>query len=737
MLVLSLVIGALFVYWSTSKRVLTGQVCDVQTGEPIPGAMVAVEQVATITDDQGCYRLEGIPEEFLISVQYPGYLPFAETFTTRGMWTKRFLLTIALQPNHLSGTVSDELSGSPVEGAAVSVGELSTKTDATGHYELRYLVGRPVLTVQADGYLPWQGSFSIERNLLNGAPLNVVLVPNTVMGLVRDAKTGEAVEGALLTVAGGEVFPQGKGSYVLRRVRPGALITVQATGYHPIEQAFAGSESLVIDLHPREVTLLVSDALSGRPIAGAVVTGSAPVAKTDGDGRVTLWRVTLGETITARAEDYEPAQIIYTGEESLSLALRPTSLRGVVRDASTGQPIAGALIYVDGRIVVADGNGAYFIPNLPEQPTLVIKAAGYRKERVTAWQHANPVLAACADSTMPCADLMLTPFKVKGIYIPLALLSLPDQVRALIDLVERTELNAIVVDVKGDRGWLAYPSQVPLAQELGVAIGGLMDIREFLRLCKERGIYTIARLVIFKDSPLAFGHPELAVTNADGTVWTDAKGAGWTNPFRQEVVDYNIAIAVEVAQMGFDEIQVDYVRFPSDGDVTTIAYEEAENTMENRTAAINSFLAQLRTALRPWQVFTSVDLFGLTVSVAPTSDMGIGQRLDDVATLVDYVCPMIYPSTYISGNFGFEEPANHPYDVVYRATQDALRRTKTKIRPWLQHYSWQVTYGLEELQLQRQAAEDAGAWGWTFWNAGGRYNYEELFISPQEQPPPP
>ncbi|MDY7042243.1 MAG: putative glycoside hydrolase, partial [Chloroflexota bacterium] len=94
---------------------------------------------------------------------------------------------------------------------------------------------------------------------------------------------------------------------------------------------------------------------------------------------------------------------------------------------------------------------------------------------------------------------------------------------------------------------------------------------------------------------------------------------------------------------------------------------------------------------------------------------------------------MIYPSTYISGNFGLEEPSNHPYEVVHRATQDALRRTRTKVRPWLQHYSWKVAYGLEELQLQRQAAEDAGSWGWTFWNAGGRYDYEELFISPQQE----
>jgi hypothetical protein len=733
LLALLLVIGSLFVYLLTSKKVLTGQVYDGQTGEPIPGAKVAVEQMSAIADGLGYYCLEGIPEEYVISVQAPGYLPFAETFATGGLLAQKFVLDITLQPNHLGGTVYDGLSGLLVDGAVVSADELSTTTDAAGHYELWRIVDRPALIIQADGYLSWQNSSSIEGNLLDDIPLDVTLVPNTVTALIRDAETGAAVEEAVFTVAGGEVFTQGNGSCALRRVRPGALITVQATGYQPAEQAFAGGTSLVIDLHPRKVSLLVSDALSERPIAGATVMGSAPAAETDELGRVTLCRLTLGETITICAEGYESAQVVYTGEESFSLALRPTSLRGVVRDASTGQPIAGALIYLDDRVLVADENGIYFIPDLPEQPTLVVKAAGYRKERVAAWQPANPLLVPCADSTVPCADLMLTPFKVKGIYIPFALLSLPDRMQALIDLVDRTELNAIVVDIKGDRGGLAYTSQIPLAQELGVAVGGLMDLKEFLRLCDERGIYTIARLVIFKDSPLALGYPDLAITRADGTVWADSKGQGWVNPFCQEVVDYNIAIAVEVAQMGFDEIQVDYVRFPSDGDVADIVYEDVEFNMENRTAAINGFLEQLRAALRPWQVFISVDLFGLTVSVSPASDMGIGQRVDDIAPLVDYLCPMIYPATYISGNFGFEEPANHPYEVVYRAMQDALRRTETKVRPWLQHYSWKVTYGLMVFQAEKQAAEDAGSWGWTFWNAGGRYDYEELFISSEQE----
>ncbi len=725
-----LLVGMTAIYLLAEKRVLTGRVYDGETGKPLTGVGVMVGQDVAVTDDQGHYQLDGIQEEFVVTVRVPGYLPFVRAFTAGGWLAKNLALDIALQPNRLSGTVYDELSGLPVKGAVVVVDELSARTDARGYYELERIMGQPELRVQMDGYLQWQGAVSTEENLVLSRPLNVVLVPNTVTAFVRDAETETAVAGAVLTVEGGEVAAQGAdGSYILRRVRRGALIAAQARGYHSSEQTFAGGDTLVIDLRPRRVELLVSDAFSGRAISGAQVMGSTPVAETDKEGLITLYRLTPGETITVQAEGYETVKVPYTGQEQLAVSLRPTLLRGVVRDAETGQPLPGAQIYVDGRIVFADEYGAYLISDLPEQPELVIKAAGYRLERVQAWQPDGAVLAPCAETTGPCVDLLLTPFKVQGIYISLPLLSLPDRVKALIDLVDRTELNAIVVDVKGDRGWLAYDSQVPLAQELGVKVEGLMDLKEFLRLCQERGIYTIARLVIFKDSPLAFGRPELAVKRADGTVWTDAKGQGWTNPFRQEVVDYNLAIAVEVAQMGFDEIQVDYIRFPSDGDVGAIVYEEAENTMENRTAAINGFLQQLKLALQPYQVFTSVDIFGLTVSVAPSSDMGIGQRVDDIAPLVDYLCPMIYPSTYISGNFGFAEPAKHPYEVVYRAMLDATQRTQAKVRPWLQHYSWKETYGLEELWLERQAAEDGGAWGWTFWNAGGRYDYEALFSS--------
>jgi hypothetical protein len=257
-----------------------------------------------------------------------------------------------------------------------------------------------------------------------------------------------------------------------------------------------------------------------------------------------------------------------------------------------------------------------------------------------------------------------------------------------------------------------------------------MGLEEVLALCQAKGIYTIARIVAFKDDPLAHGRLDLAVVTAAGEVWHDGEKLGWGNPFRKEVQQYIIDLAVEIAGLGFDELQFDYIRFPSDGNLRAIVYEE-QNTAATRTAAVRGFMARLRRALRPTGVFTSADLFGLTVWVVPEEDMGIGQRVDDIAPFFDYVCPMVYPSTFAPGTLGYSVPWEHPYDIVYQSQRRAGRRVlhPTRVRPWLQHYSlYGVPYGPEELGLQRQAAEDAGAAGWCFWNAGGRYNVE--FFAP-------
>jgi hypothetical protein len=323
-------------------------------------------------------------------------------------------------------------------------------------------------------------------------------------------------------------------------------------------------------------------------------------------------------------------------------------------------------------------------------------------------------------------DVYLKRFQVRGIYMPLGILTNEERVRGLIDLVDRTELNAIVVDVKNDRGWLAYPSALVEAQRSRAYKAEVMDIGEFLSLCREKGIYTIARLVVFKDSTLAAAYPEWALCKDNDELWTDSEGSSWGDPFREEVQDYNIAIAKEVATLGFDELQFDYLRFPSDGAIGELTYAQ-ESTLESRCQAIEEFCARLRSELKPYAVVLSADLFGLTVWVSPEEDMGIGQRVIDIAPYMDYVSPMLYPATFVGGNLGYEDPLLHPYQVVYRSCVEVGKRTNTRVRPWLQHYSYNnVTYGVEEMRLQKQAAADAKTHGWMFWNAAGRYDEQSF-----------
>lgn len=477
--------------------------------------------------------------------------------------------------------------------------------------------------------------------------------------------------------------------------------------------------------------LWVGDLHTGQPLDAALVSGPGWAVRTDVSGWAEVPGLAQGDPLWIRAAYHTPAEVAFSDQAESYILLRPKVIEGQVLDATTGQPVKGALVYVGDRVLDANIWGRFRVEPWPETAGLVVKAAGYEKAYLTpgpglSW--AEPV-----SGLPPRLVVRLVPFEVHGLYIPFGLLKVADRVKDLIDLVDRSEeLNAIVIDVKGDRGWLAYASQVSLALELGVSgpFEGWMRLEEVLALCQKKDIYTVARIVAFKDDPLAHTRPDLAVVSQTGEVWHDGEKLGWGNPFRDEVQQYAVDLAVEIASLGFDEIQFDYVRFPSDGNLSAIAYAE-ENTAATRTAALRAFMRRVQRALRPTGVFTSADLFGLTVWVGHSEDMGIGQRVDDIAPFVDYVCPMVYPSTFAPGTLGLPVPWEHPYDIVYQSQLRAARRVPmpTRVRPWLQHYSlYGVTYGPEQLRLQRQAAEDAGAAGWCFWNAGGRYDAE--FFAP-------
>lgn len=618
----------------------------------------------------------------------------------------------------ISGRVLDELSRQPVGGAQVMIGQRQLVTDEHGRYRVRGVrVGSLPILARADGYLTTQGEIRASDLFVKEYPVDILLRPNQL--IVRVLEEGSGLSLSQASVVAGSIPAIGNGrpgEFTLRRLDLGMPILVRAERYEPAAHTFEGQTEIEVRLRPITVEVTVRDQFDQQPIAQATLSWPAGSTTSDAQGRAQVRGLLGGESLYVQAPGYVSREMAHSGERKVTIDLRPNRLAGVVIDAATGAPVAGGRVLIDGQLYRSGPDGTFDLRELSAPNSIVVLAPGYRRAEL-----------ASPGSTQ--VEIALEPFQARGLYITFGFLSRPQRVRELIDLVDRSSLNAIVVDVKGDTGWLAYPSQVPLAQEIGASIAGWMSLDELISLARERGIYTIARLVIFKDELLASRRPDLAVLRPDRSLWRDSKGTAWVDPFRPEVWEYNIAIAREVAALGFDEIQVDYIRFPSDGQVEAALYSQP-STAPARLEAIRQFMTRLQEALALLPVFTSADVFGMTLWV--DNDMGIGQMVENVAPYVDYLSPMLYPSTFAEGNLGYPVPALYPYEVVYRSLLAAQARTRTLLRPWLQHYSLRgVTYDLDEYWAQRRAAEEAGAWGWLFWSAPGIYD-ERLF---QDSPP--
>jgi hypothetical protein len=355
---------------------------------------------------------------------------------------------------------------------------------------------------------------------------------------------------------------------------------------------------------------------------------------------------------------FAPAEIVYNNEETWSVTLEQASLTGRLWDGDTEAPVANALVQglahadeLQAAVMVrTDAEGRFTIDDATALEMVRVKAPGYR------------VVELPLEDLAPI-ELALEPFEVRAIYIGLGLLSVPDYTLGLLDMAAESELNAVVVDVKGDRAYIAWPSELPLAQEIGAYAGDdviQMPLEEFVAEAQARGLYTIARMVMFKDNVLATAHPEWSPKWEDGSLYYDYEDLLWTSPYVPEVRQYNIDLALEVAAMGFDEIQLDYLRFPSDGKVLRLEYYVGDtliaNEFEDRTAAMGEFCAEMYTAISATPAFLAADIFGLTVWVNPTLDMGIGQRVEDIAPHMDYLCPMLYPQTFGAGNLDYDNP---------------------------------------------------------------------------------
>ncbi|MGH7480678.1 MAG: putative glycoside hydrolase [Longimicrobiales bacterium] len=341
--------------------------------------------------------------------------------------------------------------------------------------------------------------------------------------------------------------------------------------------------------------------------------------------------------------------------------------------------------------------------------------------------------ALLAVSATPVETPVPKPDAVRGIYLNVWAAASQAKRTRLMDLADRTELNAFVIDVKDATGMVSFPSTIPLVARIGArGERRVADMREFLSELRRRRIYPIARIVVFRDPVLAKARPQWAMRRGDGSIWTDRYGDVWVDPYNRNVWDYNIAVALEALALGFSEIQWDYVRFPDSPArlMKDVVYPAAE--ARTKAQAITEFLRYSRERVREHhpEALVTADVFGLTTSVV--GDMGIGQDWSEMVDATDALLPMVYPSHYVRGSYGVAYPNGEPYEIVRTALEAGVRRRGESedlaaIRPWLQDFSLgEPEYGPAHVRAQIEATYDAGLDEWVLWNPASNYSAEAL-----------
>jgi hypothetical protein len=303
--------------------------------------------------------------------------------------------------------------------------------------------------------------------------------------------------------------------------------------------------------------------------------------------------------------------------------------------------------------------------------------------------------------------------------------------------------NAIVIDIKDEAGQLSYNSNVQTAIDIGASRNMIKDINAVIEELHANNIYVVGRIVTFKD-PIYAGSSKTTVAykKADGTTWKDYSNNAWPNPYNKNSWEYPIELAKEAANLGFDEIQFDYIRFPSsEGKVKQIAYGFDSET-KSKSDTINAFLEKVMEELKSYNVVISADVFGITTKRDGDFE-NIGQDFSKIAGIVDVICPMVYPSHYANNEYKIAKPDLAPYDIVYKSLEDAMERLEiysgdssakvANIRPYLQDFtaSWlgsgnYTTYSTKQVAAQIQACYDLGMDDFTLWDPSNKYCYEAI-----------
>jgi hypothetical protein len=351
----------------------------------------------------------------------------------------------------------------------------------------------------------------------------------------------------------------------------------------------------------------------------------------------------------------------------------------------------------------------------------------------------SPIALAAQPATPPSPPSRQPPKFFQAVYLTTWSAGSRHRIARVIDLAHSGRINAVVLDIKDATGDVAYDAAVPDVRRYGARHVNIRNIDALIEQLHREGLYVIARIVVFQDPRLALARPDLAVHQKSkltapkapltaATLWLDRKHLAWLDPAAKDAWAYNVAIAEDALRRGFDEINFDYVQFPSDGSLEDMAFPVWDGVTLKHEVIVR-FFADLRRQMP--HATLSVDLFGL--STVQHDDLGVGQIIEDAYQYFNYVCPMVYPSHYAVGFLNYENPAEHPYEVVNYSMAHARARLlaasggrapETRLRPWLQDFNLGAVYTPEMVEAQVKAARDAlgsGYCGYILWSPSNIY----------------
>ncbi|MFL5801923.1 MAG: putative glycoside hydrolase [Roseiflexaceae bacterium] len=665
-----------------------------------------------------------------------------------GVALAAILAACGAPPIAINGTITDAYTGKPIPAAKLTLGGSMITTDASGKYQFPRWAEEDTLQIVASGYESFSVALGTQPQIVKPTPpavtLDAAIRPNTLSGRVIDTYTGKPLAGAQIKAGATLSATTGAdGRYTLTGVPESFTLAVAAPDHEPFSQSLKRTTSFDTELRSNVLMGTITDSYTDQPLAGAIVQAGKATATTAADGRYRIENVPADATVMISADGYAELTQPLEQTTALDAPLRPDVLRGTLVDAATGKPIQNATIIATPNLNSTDvafaridnrADGVFRLDGIPEQGYIQVLAPGYRKTTFELKPGSVP------------AKIELEPFQAKALYITAAVAAGgPKLVDEYLDLIDHTELNTLVVDLKSDLrddlGLVYYDSQVPIVKELGTS-RDYVDMKALLAETKKRGIYTIARVQLFShDNALADAKPEWGIQDPKtGKVYADYPGPGiryaYLDPWNRNVWDYNIQLGVEAALMGFDEINYDYVRFPDwYGDLSTynqdLGFSQPTDPVNAKDAMFNNiaeFAKQAHQAINGAGAYLSVDLFG-RVMLEPS--MPIGQDIKRIGPNVDFVCPMPYPSLWWPGYLDLDNPTAHPYEVILGTLKNGkplFEDIYGRVRPWLQDHTdpWQgnrvVEYGPTEVRAQIKAVDDYGeAAGWMLYDSANAY----------------